>query len=317
MRQYQEVLQHILDHAELKQDRTGVGTLSTFGYQMRFNLAEGFPILTTKRVPMRLVVSELLWFLQGNTNIKYLLEHNNHIWDEWAFERYVESDEYHGPDMEDFGLRALEDKSFNEIYQTQLRQFQDKILSDESFANRWGELGPVYGKQWRAFEGINSEGQRSVTDQIQKVLDTLRTNPDSRRLIVSAWNPNQVDAMALPPCHTLFQFYVSNGKLSCQLYQRSVDSFLGLPFNIASYALLTHLIAREVGLEVGEFVHTSGDLHLYTNHIDQAKLLLSRSERELPRLEIRSDRTLFELTPEDIELIGYQPHPTIKAPIAV
>lgn len=317
MKQYQQCLQHIIDHGQIVDDRTGVGTLSTFGYQMRYDLTEGFPIVTTKRVPMRLVVSELLWFLKGDTNIRYLLEHDNHIWDEWAFERYVNSSEYEGPDMKDFGLRALEDGAFHEVYQAEMNKFQQLILNEDAFAQKWGDLGPVYGKQWRAFEGIDAQGHRSVVDQIEQLLIRLRKQPHSRRHIISAWNPNQVDSMALPPCHTLFQFYVCDNTLSCQLYQRSVDSFLGLPFNIASYALLTHLIAREVGLEVGEFIHTSGDLHLYRNHLEQAQQLLERGPRSLPTLEIKGNRTIFELEPEDIQLIGYDPHPTIKAPIAV
>ncbi len=308
MKQYQNLLARIMNEGYKKEDRTGVGTYSLFGAQMRFNLEEGFPILTTKRVPFGLIKSELLWFLHGDTNIKYLLEHNNHIWDEWAFEKWVQSDEYQGPDMTDFGLRVLEDEAFKEDYEEEMKKFQERILSDDVFATKYGDLGPVYGKQWRDFGGV---------DQIKKVIQSIKENPDSRRHLVVAWNPTEVDSMALPPCHTLFQFYVADGKLSCQLYQRSADFFLGVPFNIASYALLTHLIARETGLGVGDFVHTFGDLHLYQNHIEQAKTLLEREPRPLPALDIQSERSIFDILPEEIQLIDYDPHKGIKAPIAV
>lgn len=313
MKQYHELIQTILDKGSYKEDRTGVGTYSIFGYQMRFDLQEGFPLLTTKRVPFSLVKSELLWFLRGDTNIRYLLEHNNHIWDEWAFERYVKSDDYTGPDMTNFGLRCLEDESFNQIYQEVLKDFQTKILTDQVFANKYGQLGDVYGKQWRSWATRDGE----TIDQIANVIDQIKHNPDSRRLIVSAWNPEDVPYMALPPCHSLFQFYVVNGKLSCQLYQRSADVFLGVPFNIASYALLTHIIARETGLDVGEFVHTLGDAHLYKNHLDQANLLISRDCRNLPELEIKEGIAMESLTVDDIKVKDYHPHPTISAPIAV
>ncbi|MBG9981978.1 thymidylate synthase [Aerococcaceae bacterium DSM 111020] len=308
MKQYQELLARIMNEGHKKEDRTGVGTYSLFGAQMRFDLEEGFPILTTKRVPFGLIKSELLWFLHGDTNIKYLLEHNNHIWDEWAFEKWVQSEEYTGPDMADFGLRVLEDESFKEIYDQEMKSFQEKILSDDRFAEKYGNLGPVYGKQWRDFGGV---------DQMKQVIQSIKENPDSRRHMVVAWNPTEVDSMALPPCHTLFQFYVADGKLSCQLYQRSADFFLGVPFNIASYALLTHLIARETGLGVGDFVHTFGDLHLYQNHIEQANLLLEREPKKLPTLDIQSNRSIFDILPEEIQLIDYHPHKGIKAPIAV
>ena len=265
MKQYLELAQKILDEGITKDDRTGVGTKSIFGHQMRFDLQEGFPLLTTKRVAFRLIKSELLWFLNGDTNIRYLLEHNNHIWDEWAFERYVESDDYKGPDMTNFGIRALEDEEFNEVYQKEMKEFQKRVVEEDDFSKKHGSLGNVYGAQWRSWPSA----KEGTIDQIEKVIQSIKENPDSRRHIVSAWNPDEVEDMALPPCHTLFQFYVADGKLSCQLYQRSADVFLGVPFNIASYALLTHLVAQETGLEVGEFVHTLGDAHLYSNHMDQ------------------------------------------------
>lgn len=313
MKAYRDLIEKVLETGNKKEDRTGVGTLSVFGYQMRFDLNEGFPLLTSKRVPFGLIKSELLWFLRGDTNIRYLLEHNNHIWDEWAFERYVKSDRYNGPDMTDFGLRAPKDEAFNAIYQAEMKKFQDYVLNDAEFSKEFGDLGDVYGKQWRSWEMRNGE----TLDQIANVIDQIKHNPDSRRLIVTAWNPEDVPNAALPPCHTLFQFYVHDNKLSCQLYQRSADIFLGVPFNIASYALLTHLIARETGLEVGEFIHTLGDAHLYSNHIEAANTLLSREPRELPQLVIEGDALIDEIDSASIKVEGYQPHPTIKAPIAV
>lgn len=312
-KQYQDLVKFVLENGDRKTDRTGVGTVSTFGYQMRFDLNEGFPLLTSKRVPFKLVKSELLWFLRGDTNIRYLLENNNHIWDEWAFERYVKSDAYHGPDMTDFGLKAIEDPEFNAVYKEEMKKFQEKILADEAFATIYGELGDVYGKQWRSWE-LRDGG---TLDQIANVIEQIKNNPDSRRLIVTAWNPEDVPNAALPPCHTLFQFYVNDGKLSCQLYQRSADIFLGVPFNIASYALLTHLIARETGLAVGEFVHTLGDAHLYSNHLEQAELLISRDVRSLPTLHIEGDAPIDQIHIDAITVTDYHPHPTIKAPIAV
>lgn len=311
--QYQALVKKVLTEGVSKEDRTGVGTFSLFGYQMRFPLDKGFPLLTTKRVPFQLVVSELLWFLRGDTNIRFLLEHNNHIWDEWAFERYVNSSAYLGPDMTDFGIRALEDETFQQIYQEELKKFQNKILNDASFADKYGELGNIYGKQWRAWETSRGES----IDQIAEVIQQIKERPDSRRMLVSAWNPEDVPTAALPPCHTLFQFYVAEGKLSCQLYQRSADIFLGVPFNIASYALLTHLIAKECELEVGDFVHTLGDAHLYKNHVKQAEELLSRNPRPLPKLIIQGDKSFDQIESSDISLEGYDPYPTIKAPIAV
>ena len=313
MQQYQELVRKILAEGHVKTDRTGVGTKSLFGYQMRFDLSQGFPMVTTKRVPFGLIKSELLWFLRGDTNVRYLLEHNNHIWDEWAFKRYVESPDYHGPDMTDFGLRAVADPDFNEIYQQELAAFNERVLTDDDFAERYGNVGNVYGAQWRSWPLRNGE----TLDQISHLVDMIKHSPDSRRLIVSAWNPEDVPSMALPPCHTLFQFYVHDGKLSCQLYQRSADVFLGVPFNIASYALLTHLIAKECGLKVGEFVHTLGDAHLYLNHLEAAETLLSREPKPLPQLEIDDFEQFDQVSTDQIRLQAYEPWPTIKAPIAV
>ncbi|MBC1564311.1 thymidylate synthase [Listeria booriae] len=314
MKQYLDLEKFVLENGTQKGDRTGTGTISTFGYQMRFDLADGFPIMTTKRVPFKLVVSELLWFLHGDTNIRYLLEHNNNIWNEWAFERWVASSEYTGPDMTDFGLRAEQDEAFKAVYLEEMASFKSRILTDDVFASTYGELGNIYGKQWREWRTSTGE----TIDQLADLIEMIKTNPNSRRLIVSAWNPEDVPTMALPPCHTLFQFYVADGKLSCQLYQRSADIFLGVPFNIASYALLTHLIARETGLDVGEFVHTMGDAHLYNNHIEQVKEQLSRTPRALPKL-VLSDKpaSIFDFDVADITLEGYDPHPAIKAPISV
>lgn len=264
MQQYHQLLEKILNEGTRKEDRTGTGTISIFGHQMRFDLNEGFPVVTTKKLHLRSIIIELLWFLQGDTNIQYLKDNQVSIWNEWA---------------------------------------------DES-----GDLGPVYGKQWRRWE--TADGR--VIDQISNVIEQIKKNPNSRRLIVSAWNVADVDNMALPPCHTLFQFYVADNKLSCQLYQRSADTFLGVPFNIASYALLTMMIAQVCGLEYGDFVHTFGDTHLYTNHIEQAKLQLSRDIRPLPTMKINPEvKSIFDFKYEDFELVGYDPHPHIKAVVAV
>ncbi len=314
MKQYLELLEKIKQEGVEKSDRTGTGTKSIFGYQMRFDLSKGFPILTTKRVPFGLIKSELLWFIKGDTNIRYLLQHNNHIWDEWAFKRYVESPDYTGEDMTDFGRRSLQDPEFKEVYEKELETFCQRILNDDDFASKYGELGNIYGSQWRHWKTTQGE----TIDQLAQVIEMLKTSPDSRRLLVSAWNPEDVPSMALPPCHTMFQFYVADGKLSCQLYQRSADVFLGVPFNIASYALLTHLIANEVGLEVGEFVHTLGDAHLYLNHLEQVDLQLSREPFELPQLVLKHpEKSLYDLEVADVVLEGYECYPTIKAPIAV
>jgi len=264
MRAYLDLLQHVLDHGTEKSDRTGIGTRSVFGYQMRFDLAAGFPLVTTKKTHLRSIAHELIWFLRGDTNIRYLHDNGVTIWDEWA--------------------------------------------------DNDGELGPVYGKQWRSWECADGR----TVDQISWVIDEIRRNPDSRRLVVSAWNVGDLPRMALQPCHALFQFYVADGRLSCQLYQRSADIFLGVPFNIASYALLTHMIAGVTGLDVGEFVHTLGDAHLYNNHVDQARVQLERTPRSLPRLELTPGvRSIFDYTYDDIQVIGYDPYPAIKAPIAV
>jgi thymidylate synthase len=264
MKQYLELLGHVLERGTEKSDRTGTGTRSVFGWQMRFDLNEGFPLVTTKKLHLRSIVHELLWFLKGETNIAYLKDNKVSIWDEWADEQ--------------------------------------------------GELGPVYGKQWRRWAGADG----GEIDQIRWVVDEIKRNPDSRRLIVSAWNVADLPKMALMPCHTMFQFYVVGGKLSCQLYQRSGDIFLGVPFNIASYALLTHMVAQATGLEVGDFVHTLGDAHLYSNHYEQAREQLSRAPRALPRLHLNPEVTdLFAFAYDDIEIHGYDPHPAIKAPVAV
>lgn len=310
---YLDLCQQIMEKGHVKNDRTGTGTKSLFGAQMRFNLSEGFPLLTTKRVPLRLITSELLWFLKGNTNIQYLLQYNNHIWDEWAFKKYVESSDYNGPDMTDFGHRSAIDSTFNQVYQEEKNQFCERILNDDAFAQKYGDLGHIYGAQWRSWQTRTGE----TIDQVKDVIHQIKTNPDSRRLIVSAWNPEDIPSMALPPCHTLYQFYVADDKLSCQLYQRSGDMFLGVPFNIASYALLTHLIARETGLEVGEFIHTLGDAHIYSNHFEQVETQLSRTPRPFPTLRIDSTSSLFDLNVEDINVLDYNPYPAIKAPVAV
>ena len=273
MRQYLEMLEHVLAHGVEKRDRTGVGTRSVFGYQTRFDLSKGFPLCTTKKLHVKSIIIELLWFLAGDTNIKYLNDNGVKIWDEWA--------------------------------------------------NEEGDLGPVYGKQWRSWPHYRRVGMAGLwenepIDQIANVVDTIRRNPDSRRLIVTAWNPADVDKMALPPCHLLFQFYVANGRLSCQLYQRSCDVFLGVPFNIASYALLTMMVAQVTGLKLGEFVWTGGDVHLYLNHLEQAELQLSRSPRPLPQMWINPDaKDIFGFAYEDFRVEHYEPHPHIKADVAV
>ena len=307
-KEYLDLCKYILDNGIEKEDRTGVGTKSIFGYQMKFDLNNGFPLLTTKKVNFNLVWSELLWFIKGDTNIRFLLENNNNIWNEWAFKKWVESDEYNGPDMTDFGHRTLVDEDFAKDYKEQMKFFKEKILTDDEFSKKYGDLGNVYGKQWRNFNGV---------DQLKNVIEQIKENPSSRRLIVSSWNPAEVDTMALPPCHSLFQFYVSDGKLSCQLYQRSGDVFLGVPFNIASYSLLTILIAKECNLEVGEFVHTLGDAHIYNNHFDQVNEQISRTPYDLPSLKINEFQSIFDLKISDVELVNYESHPFIKAPIAV
>lgn len=314
MKQYLDLCEHILHTGATKEDRTGTGTLSVFGHQMRFDLNEGFPLMTTKKTAFRLIVSELLWFIKGDTNVRTLLQDNNHIWDEWAFAQWVESKEYAGPDMSDFGRRAQQDPDFAEVYKLEMQSFQRKVIENPEFAEKYGDLGPVYGKQWRSW----ATTQGGTIDQLKNVIESIKENPDSRRHLVTAWNPEFIDDMALPPCHIMFQFYVADGKLSCQLYQRSADVFLGVPFNIASYALLTHLIARECKLDVGDFVHTTGDTHLYSNHMEQVKEQLTREPKPLPTLKINEDiESIFDLKLEDITIEGYDPHPRIKAPVAV
>lgn len=280
MKQYLDLLQHVLDNGTKKDDRTGTGTMSVFGYQMRFDLQKGFPLLTTKKLFARAIIHELLWFLKGDTNVDYLKANGVTIWDEWATAEQC-----------------------------------------ARFGRKENDLGPVYGHQWRNFGATkNPDGsfKKDGADQISNVIDMIKNNPSSRRLIVSGWNPKEADQVALPPCHTLFQFYVANGKLSCQLYQRSADIFLGVPFNIASYSLLTHMIAQVCDLTVGEFVHTLGDAHLYLNHLEQAKEQLSREPRSLPQLKLNPARTsVFDFVFEDVEITNYDPHPAIKAPIAV
>lgn len=313
MKQYLDLCSHIIENGTVKEDRTGTGTISVFGYQMRYDLQNGFPLMTTKKTAFRLIATELLWFLKGDTNIRTLIHDKNPIWDEWGFERWVNSDEYSGPDMTDFGRRCLKDEEFDAIYKVEMANYKKRIIEDDEFAAKYGDLGPIYGKQWRSW----STGD-NVIDQISALITGIKTNPDSRRHLVTAWNPSEVSDMALPPCHAMFQFYVAEGKLSCQLYQRSADVFLGVPFNIASYALLVHLIAQECNLAVGEFIHTLGDAHIYLNHMDQVKEQLSRTPKQLPTLHLHmGDKSIFDLSIDDLEIEGYDPHPRIKAPIAV
>jgi thymidylate synthase len=302
VRQYQQLLRTILDKGVYKSDRTGTGTYSCFGDQIRFDLSEGFPLVTTKKVFTKAVIYELLWFLKGESNIRYLCQNGVRIWDDWPFAKYKKSEEYAGETIKEFAA---------------------KIAADAAFAAKWGELGPVYGVQWRSWEVRDGK----TIDQISQLIEQIKRNPDSRRHIISAWNVPYIDQMALPPCHTIFQFYVApankekgetKGKLSCQLYQRSADVFLGVPFNIASYALLTMMIAQVCDLAVGDFVHTFGDVHLYSNHVDQAKLQLTRDPRPLPQMKLNPEiKNIFDFTYADFELLNYDPHPAIAGEVAV
>ena len=288
MKPYLDLCKHVMEHGNFKMDRTKTGTKSVFGYQMRFNLEEGFPLLTTKKVHLKSIIHELLWFINGDTNIKYLVDHDVRIWNDWPYETFKKSEDYRGESMNDY---------------------VEKIKSDPVFAEKHGDLGPVYGAQWRNFNGV---------DQLQFILDEIKNNPNSRRMILSAWNPAEIKSMALPPCHTLIQFYVNDGKLSLQLYQRSADIFLGVPFNIASYALLLMMVAQVTGLKAGEFVHTLGDAHIYSNHFEQIELQLTREPRKRPKMIINPSVTsLFDFKYSDFELSEYDPYPAIKGKVAV
>lgn len=301
MIQYHNLMKFILDNGVEKMDRTGVGTRSIFGYQMRFNLSDGFPLLTTKRVHFKSILHELLWFIRGDTNIRYLVSNGVNIWNDWPYQNW----------LKETG-QNVKYQTYSPEWRANMKEFVEKIKEDDEFASKYGDLGPVYGRQWRNFGGV---------DQLAQLIDDLNNNAHSRRLIVSAWNPEDIPVMVksgLPPCHTLFQFYVADGKLSCQLYQRSADVFLGVPFNIASYALLTFMIAKVTGFEPGDFVHTFGDAHLYLNHFDQVNEQLSRDSYPLPNLIINDEvATLFDFLYEDFELRNYQHHPAIPAPVAV
>ncbi len=288
MKQYLEMCKFVLENGKMKTDRTNTGTVSYFGYQARYDLEEGFPLLTTKKVHLKSIIHELLWFISGDTNIKYLVDNDVRIWNEWPFEAYKNSEEYLGEDLKEFAL---------------------KIKEDNEFAKKWGNLGPVYGKQWRDFGGV---------DQLENLVNDLKNNPSSRRLIISAWNPPLIPQMALPPCHAFMQFYVNDGELSCQLYQRSADIFLGVPFNIASYSLFTMMLAQVCGLKAKWFVHTLGDAHIYSNHFEQVNLQLSREPKKLPIMKINPEvKSIYDFKYEDFTLEGYDPHPLIKGVVAV
>ncbi|GEA90283.1 thymidylate synthase [Leuconostoc mesenteroides] len=316
--QYLDLAQKILDEGSHKGDRTGTGTRSLFGTQMRFNLAEGFPLLTTKKVFFGLIKSELLWFLRGDNNIRFLLEHNNHIWDEWAFKKWIESDKYTGPDMTNFGLRSQTDENFAKIYKEQKDIFVNNILNDDEFKEEFGYIGNVYGKLWRSWETNSLTAGDETVDQVARLIYQIKETPNSRRLILTAWNAETTPQAPLPSCHVLSQFYVADGKLSLQMYQRSGDFFLGVPFNIASYSLLLHMVAAQTGYEVGEFIHTIGDTHIYNNHVDQITEQLSRPMHKLPKLWLNPEvKSLFDYTMDDIKILDYDSEPAIKAPVAV
>jgi len=305
MKQYLDLLQHIQNNGAVKTDRTGTGTKSVFGYQMRFDLALGFPLLTTKKMALRSIIHELLWFLAGDSNLKYLADNNVHIWDEWPFKAYLQKTDQAVPE------------TGSDEWNVGLSAFVEKVKTDEAFAKEYGELGPIYGYQWRNWPAPDG---RHI-DQITQVIKQLKSSPDSRRMIVSAWNVADIEEMAkagLPPCHCLFQFYVADGKLSCQLYQRSCDTFLGVPFNIASYALLTMMVAQVCDLKLGEFIWTGGDVHIYNNHFEQVVLQLSREPLPLATMRLNPEvKDIFKFKFEDFTLEGYQSHEAIKAPIAV
>lgn len=309
MKQYLDLLQYILDYGVEKADRTGTGTISVFGYQTRYDLSQGFPLLTTKKVYHRAIIHELLWFLSGATNIKYLVRNDVKIWNEWAYQKYLEAE----------GL-TKKYPMYSDAWREKLERFVEQVKNDDKFADIWGELGPVYGKQWRRWQALDG---REI-DQVEQAIDMIKRDPTSRRIIISGWNVGEIQALvrdktgAPPPCHTLFQFYVAHGRLSCQLYQRSADVFLGVPFNIASYSLMTMMFAKLTGLKPGEFVHTFGDVHIYKNHLNQVKEQLTRQPRPLPQMIIHGNQKKVEdFKFEDFELIGYDPHPAIKAPISV
>ena len=289
MRQYLDLIEHVLKYGNYKGDRTNTGTYSVFGYQTRYDLSKGFPLVTTKKTHLKSIIHELLWFISGDTNIKYLVDNNVKIWNDWPYESFKKTNDYNGESME---------------------EFVEKVKSDAEFAQKHGDLGPVYGRQWRDFGGV---------DQLQNLVDDLKNNKSSRRLIISAWNPPLISKMALPPCHCFMQFYVSDdNKLSCQLYQRSADIFLGVPFNIASYSLFVMMLAQVCDLELGDFVHTLGDAHIYTNHLDQVKEQITREPYPLPKMLINKEvKSIFDFKYEDFELVDYQAHPHISGPVAV